>query len=145
MAVVRVPLVSAPRLGAVGALVAVLLLAGCADGELQAMCESRDAWMPEDVARNLDPEDGTDVVAVLSDASETVRDIEAPREVADDWALLREMYGTIAENLDGIDPADRAAVDTAITDAGATFNYRAGELQAAQENLTAFVAENCAG
>lgn len=139
----RLAMTPARRLLAGVALAALALpLAACSgEDQVQAFCDDGESAIAEiDAAGSLgdDPEAFAEAVA---DAREGFEGVEAPDEIADDWAVFTRTFGDLDDALQDIDPSDQEAFTAALTEFAETAN--SDDLSTAGDNLSTYISENC--
>ncbi len=89
--------------------------------------------------------DAGEAFAILAEQFEEVADA-APGEIEDSFATLAEGMGSFAEAFSGIDFSDPSSIDPEALESLEAFEDGPGaEFEAASEEVSAWIEENCAG
>lgn len=128
--------------GAGAAVLLAALVTGCSsdDASIEEFCAQGEA-LTESTA--LDDVDFTDSEAVDKAADEMIsqlKSLDAPKEIADDWAVVTDAMDQYLTAVKDIDPTSETAADDlmAVTDL-----MSSDEVTTASDNVDAFTTENC--
>lgn len=127
-----------------GASLAVVLvpLTACSQGG-GGFCDSGEQVLTEvDAAGALsgDPEAFAEAISDVRDGFESV---EAPEEVADDWAAFTRVFTDLDDVLQQVDLSDQEAFQAAVTQF--VESAESDELSDAGDGLTSYFTEHCQG
>lgn len=90
---------------------------------------------------DFEPATSEEAVSTLKELESDLNDITPPKEIEDDWNVLTGFVSDFLGEIDGIDPDDQEAFQTAVTDFYS--NVDSDKLTEASENLDDFTTENC--
>ena len=108
----------------------------CAD--LEAAEERFDAALEEPTL-----DDPQAAAESLAEAVDVMRGVEAPSEIAADWAVMVEFLDTMATATGELDINDPTALAEQVEELGRLLDDESGELEAAGTNIDNFLSEEC--
>jgi hypothetical protein len=114
--------------------------AAAAGADSAGFCEDY-ANVAADIVVDMDPSDPA-IADRLSQAADTLKAVQPPAEIADDWATLVTFYEQFGQAFGNMDAEDDASIDK-VGEALTKLQENAKDLASAATNIGTYAADNC--